>query len=372
MIKRKKIGLFTMPLTTNYGGIIQLVALQDYLISQSYDTILINRRYPESKIKRVLTKLVESRLLFDIKHILLRKKMASLINDFKKQNIKKTTPAFYDDETLKKAVVNLNLDAVIVGSDQVWRMDYMKGLYKNAFLNFITDTKTKKIAYAASFGKDNWTEKNLIEGVKQLLSDFDAVSVREDTGVTICQDEFKLKDVSHVVDPTLLVEPTYYNKYLKDSKSNGAGIFTYVLDNNEFRDIVISKISKSLDLPVHKINVDKDFDKLSKIKNYKLPSMEEWLKGFKEADFVITDSFHGTIFSIIFNKPFITVVNEKRGATRFTSFLKLLKLEQRLIYDGRNNDLNVWEQAIDYNEVNALLSKQREFSRSFLNTALNK
>jgi hypothetical protein len=247
----------------------------------------------------------------------------------------------------------------------------MKGLYKNAFLNFITDTKTKKIAYAASFGKDNWTEKTLIEEVKELLSDFDAVSVREDTGVTICKDVFNYNEASHVVDPTLLVEPAYYNKFLNNYSPNGAGIFTYVLDNNEFRDIIISKISKNLGMPVHKINVDKDFDKLSKIKNYKLPSMEEWLKGFKEADFVITDSFHGTIFSIIFNKPFITVVNEKRGATRFTSFLKLLNLEHRLIYDGRNNNLNVWEEPINYNEVNTLVSNLRESSRSFLKSALN-
>jgi polysaccharide pyruvyl transferase WcaK-like protein len=298
--------------------------------------------------------------------------MATNIEAFKERYILNKTKSIFNESDLCKTASDLGLDAIIVGSDQVWRMDYMKSLYKNAFLNFIADPKTSKIAYAASFGKDKWTETNLIEKVKQLISDFDAVSVREDTGITICQDVFKLKNVSHVVDPTLLVKPSYYNKYLNNSKSSGSGIFTYVLDNNEFRSNVISKISKSKDMPVCTINIDKNFDKLSKIKNYKLPSMEEWLKGFKEADFVITDSFHGTIFSIIFNKPFITVVNEKRGATRFTSFLKLLNLEQRLIYDGRNNDLNVWEQPIDYNEVNNLLSKWRELSQSFLDSALNK
>lgn len=368
----KKIGLITMPLSTNYGGIIQIVVLQDFLQAIGYETILINRRHHESLPKKILTNFIENYSPIDFKDLKFRKKMAKDVHAFILQNVHPVSKKIYNDKELKNLVSTEKLDAVIVGSDQVWRIDYMRDLYKNAFLNFVT-SPVKKISYAASFGKSDWNFPDKTNEIQEMLNKFDNISVREDSGIDLLQNEFGIDMAELVVDPTLLMSAEYYKKHLpKDVQNGGKGIFSYVLDKTPFRTEVIENIEKELQLSSHSIAISKDFNELKKNPNYKLPKLEEWLKGFYEADFVVTDSFHGTIFSIIFNKPFLSIANKKRGVTRFTSVLNQLNIENRLIFDDTAFDYQNALKPIDYQQVNKTLQVWKDKSEDFLINAIEK
>lgn len=147
------------------------------------------------------------------------------------------------------------------------------------------------------------------------------------------------------------------------------GIYTYVLDRDDKKNSIITAIENKLDLtsffcqPKTSILNPKSFN----IEDYVYPKVEEWIKGFYDAKFVVTDSFHGTIFSIIFNKPFVAIVNKERGASRFESLLNLLGLQDRLVYNNDKKIINeLIETPIDYKEVNDRLIKLKESSLNFL------
>lgn len=368
----KKIGLLTMPLNTNYGGIIQLVALQDFLKSKGYETILINRRHQQSFLKRTLTTFVEKYSPLDVKNLKFRKNMAKDVHAFTKRYVQPISEELFSDDELKKTIKENQLDVVIVGSDQVWRIDYMRDLYQNAFLNFVPSS-IKKISYAASFGKREWEFNGKTGEIKNYLNEFKAISVREDSAVDLLKEQFGITTSSLVVDPTLLMSSDYYQKYLdNDVRKGGKGIFTYVLDKTAFRNEVLNRVSSELNMPIHSIAISKDFHEMKQISDYKLPKLEDWLRGFYEADFIVTDSFHGTIFSIIFNKPFLSIANRKRGVTRFTSILKQLEIENRLIFDDAHFDYALAKKTIDYNAVNQKLNVWREKSKTFLINAIER
>ncbi|KIZ32651.1 hypothetical protein OO18_29565, partial [Raoultella ornithinolytica] len=106
------------------------------------------------------------------------------------------------------------------------------------------------------------------------------------------------------------------------------------------------------------------------IVDYQYPSVETWLKSFADAEFIVTDSFHGTVFSILFNKPFIALCNKERGAARFTSLLQMFNLESRLVTDCNDVDDDTLFSAIDYEHVNEILSQLRVQSFKFIERAL--
>ena len=99
--------------------------------------------------------------------------------------------------------------------------------------------------------------------------------------------------------------------------------------------------------------------------------MTEWLRGFRDAEFIVTDSFHGTVFSIIFNKPFIAIGNESRGMSRFQSLLKMFGLEDRLVFRSEQVNRELINRPIDYHKVDELLESYKRFSLGFLTKALN-
>lgn len=371
MPNNKKIGLLTMPLDTNYGGILQLVALQDFLRSEGYETVLIDRRYPSSRLKLLLKWLLEHQGLIDYKDIVFRKKMSRQVHAFIDKYVHSKTRPIYEDNTLRQVMANEGFMAVIVGSDQVWRIDYMYGIWRNAFLNFVGESSLK-ISYAASFGKGDWQFPDLTTTVSKLLNRFDAISVREDSGVAICQDVFGLAEVTHVVDPTLLMPTSYYNSFLRGQPSVSDGLFTYILDDENYHHHLMETLQEKLQLQCYSINVGKPISAYKKERNYEKPPVEEWLQSFASASFVVTDSFHGTIFSIIYNKPFITVANTKRGITRFESLLGRLGLQDRLIAQGEDIDVIAALKPIDYNKVNTTLATWRERSKDFLKQAISK
>src|SRR5690554_3247677 len=358
----KKIGLLTMPVKENYGGIIQIAALYSFLETNGYAPYLIRKKYDESLSKRIFRCILSHNplyFLYDYKNLTKREKQSSKLKSFIDNFFVNKTALSFNKEQYIKSVENM--DAVIVGSDQVWRYKYVGKNYKYYFLDYLPPN-TKKISYAASFGVDQWEgNQETVQNVEKLLAQFKAVSVREKTGVAICNDTFHYNKAVHVLDPTFLPEVSFYNKLIdKEKIQKKVRLFSYVLDNSDFVKEVIAHTSKSLNLEVDTI-------KLTDYKFSTNPSIAEWLYHFREADFVITDSFHGTVFSILFNKQFVCIGNKKRGYTRFESLLSLLNLNDRLIFDYNVENINtLLNNKINYDAVEFLKQKQIETSKEFL------
>lgn len=372
---KKKIAILTQPLGQNYGGIIQNFALQKVISNQGHLPITINRHknkvYSFARVFLYDLKMVFFNMFKnDGKNYLTSKKRKELIKNntkFIRNFLTLTTKIDSDDKLIQHFKKN-KYDVIIVGSDQTWRPKYSPNIF-NYYLDFLGENsnKSKCIAYASSFGTDDWEyTSEETQRVEILAKQFDAISVREESGINLCNTYLKV-DAELVLDPTLLLNAEDYSQFLNLTENNTSKnkLYTYVLDNSEEKSGFLNKSSKLLDLELSNVWTETNVSE-NKFKNLITPPLENWLAGFKNAEFVITDSFHGTVFSILFKKPFISFVNKERGASRFESLLGKLGLENRLIYDIQNFDMSILNEPIHYEEVHQKLEILKENSIKFL------
>lgn len=349
-----KIGILTLPLHTNYGGLLQALALQTVLEYLGNKVIIINREYPKKKCPLFLTLKESLKQLLD-KYVY-NYKITSFVSD----NYHKSRE-LNNDETFSKYIKESDFDAIIVGSDQVWRPQYSPNIF-NYYLDVTEGMNMKRISYAASFGVDEWEYSHKeTEKCSILARLFDAISVREKSGIKLCK-EYLGVNACLVLDPTMLLNKEYYialtQKY-KEPMFKG-NLFCYVLDNDAAKNNLISTVINELGL--------RPFYCSDPHGREIRPSVTQWIRGFMDADMIVTDSFHGTVFSIIFNKPFWVIGNERRGLSRFESLLKLFGLENRLIQTDNPVDL---KSQIDWDGVNARINEMRSYSLTFLKNALS-
>lgn len=358
-----KIGILTQPLYVNYGGILQCYALQKKLQQLGHETVVLQREF-----YRKYT--IIGGFIYYIKHIakLILGKQSMwhyYVSQEKRDYVSKHTTAFvnlhikqlskkcYSTDELIAEFDSLNLDAVVVGSDQVWRPDYSP-CQPNYFLDFLSSNKkVKKLSYAASFGTDNWLFSH--DDTKYyggLLKLFDAVSVREFSAINLCKDKFGV-DAIQVLDPTMLLDKEDYINLVPKTKNRGK-LFCYMLDKSVEKQNVVIEISKRTGLsafenmPLLEPTPDNLYNN---IENCVTPPVEDWLSAFMEVEMVVTDSFHGCVFSIIFNKPFWVIGNAQRGMARFESLLGQFGLQERLILPSDIKGLDA-NQTINWDDVN--------------------
>lgn len=371
----KKIAILTQPLHVNYGGTLQAYALQKLLRRMGFEVETINYRSKEASDFRKLLSILKQ-FINGTKNYQLFAREKNKIWLLHRQFIEENIALSYEINTLdelKKYFENNIVDAIVVGSDQVWRADYSPRI-ESYFLDFLYEDKNiKKISYAASFGSDKWGfSQDLTKELTKYISNFNFISVRERSAVNLCKENLAV-NADHVLDPTLLLDCEDYISLFHDIKSTNNGeVFSYILDESEKKTELIARISLLLGgkkvfgaQPVKKNKI-----LITNFSHYQFPSIECWLKSFYEADFVITDSFHGTVFSLIFNKPFISIKNKERGNSRFESLLKLFELEDRLVdLDDECID-EIIKQEINYTKINLRMSELREYSKTWLLNSL--
>lgn len=363
-----KIAILTLPLHTNYGGILQAYALQTVLEKMGHEVCLIEKRRkplrlplwkaPLSYGKRIVKNLTGHPFpIFYEQKInreepIIRQNTDKFINKY----IKRRIVDDYSD------IQEKDFDAFVVGSDQVWRPKYFHEI-EHAFLDFTEGWNVKRVAYAASFGTDAWeyTPKQT-KRCRELIKNFDAVSVRESSGVYLCR-KYLGVDAAHVLDPTMLLSiDDYYNLGESANIHNNKEIlFNYILDETSDKRDLIHRISAEKGLTPFHICINRDFN--VPVKKRIQPPLKQWLRGFIDAKFVVTDSFHACVFSIIFHKPFLAVGNSNRGLSRFTNLLNLFGLGDRLLVKSNigseNNDIN-------WTNVDNILLNYKEKSHLFL------
>lgn len=339
---RRKVAILNLQETNNFGACLVAFALQTVIENLGCKAEIIDFR----TLGKVSQKSKNKMALL---------KAGVLFEKFRKQFLRRTSVCYNFDDLCE---LNSKYDTFVVGSDQVWRYSYVAKYLKMFFLDFVNDDKLL-LSYAASFGVDYWEGKeDTISEVSSYLKRFAAVSVRESSGEKICKNVFGVK-ATQVLDPTLLLNQQDYEAIINAEKSLvecGKRYIAYMLldENSEvFQNLQKTASSQNLEL----VDIYKDEDG-----NYR--SMGNWLHLIKNAEYVVTDSFHCVCFSLIFQKNFVCTVNFSRGVSRLQSLLESLHLEDRLV--------QVWEEnvcdnlKIDYEKVNPILLDLQKKSRNFI------
>lgn len=370
--KSGRVGVMTLPLSGNIGGNLQAFALMAVLKNLDYSPILLNRRYPPMGAGRraAIRAAATMPLIADSIAIEDRPENQRFIDE----NISPISKVFYSSKQLKESVQYYDLDAVVVGSDQVWRPKYARSILSDFFHGFIDADhhRIKRVSYAASFGADSWEYSDeQTQKVAALIRHFDAVSVREDSAANMCR-EFLGAEAKHVLDPTLLLSPDEYLRLVSNRSKTSpcGGVVTYVLDPNADKERVIETLSQRLGLSTYSTSGEVFAGGASNKVQPIDKSVEGWLASLHRADFVVTDSFHGLVFSILFNKPFVAYGNPNRGMARFSSILRMFGLEERLVVDASKADVDKLLEPINWSRVNDRLNELRAQSLEFLKSSL--
>lgn len=367
-----RIGILTLPLHNNYGGILQAYALQKVLKDMGHAPVVLDNsrmmglpfftkwyRYAVRLAKNIL---LNSQLVvrYDKKINYPTKVMRQHTSPFLRKYVKRID-THGDYRVLKEH----HFDAIIVGSDQIWRPMYVDNI-ANAYLDFAQEWGIKRLSYAASFGSEEWeyTPEQTAE-CGDLLRRFDAVSVRESSAVSLCKEHFNV-DAQHVLDPTMLLDAAHYITLFQQAKTpvSEGDLMCYILDSSEEKEVLVQSVASTFSLTPFSVNSKYEVPD-APLEEKIQPPVEKWLRGFYDAKYVITDSFHACVFSILFKKPFIVYGNKHRGMARFQSLLSIFGLEDRLVTTPEEASAAICC-PFNWDNVNARLSDWRKISKDFL------
>ena len=356
-----KIALLNLQYDNNYGGNLQRYALMKVLQDMGHDVTHLNLRFnfnPQPwyiKLKRIPRRILYK--LFRNRHI-------DIFPEYNRQKLYEqqcsTTDIFYNRyikhtpiiDSKKKLQSFLGYDLYFVGSDQVWRKT-IAAIYgiSTFFFDYLPkDITSPRIAYGVSLGTDeNELNKQDLNDLTPLYHKFEAVSVREESALKLLESyKWNSPKPIQVLDPTLLLDKTDYNILITNGETHplAGNLFCYILDMTDEKQKIIDKISKQKDLKPFFINIKQP-----------QPPIEQWLRSFRDSEYIITDSYHGLVFATIYNKPFILIQNAFRGNARFDSLFKTLYIGTSIenpIWDCVNQNINYW----------------RDISINFLNNSL--
>ena len=363
-----KIGLLSFHKNYNYGWNLQCYALMRVLEGLGHYVVLIDKRKFRNLPKLYKFKLLLS-FIFDVFGI----NRGYLYSRRKDKEINQRIESFFADYLVPRSCIVKQkedykklekFDALVVGSDQVWREKLVDPI-NDYFFSFV-DYNAKLISYAASFGVDycEYSQKAIHE-CGMLINRFKAVSVREKAGVKLIQNEYKWDCPNPVVvpDPTLLLNLEDYCKLCDSIPFKDVGLFCYILDDEEDKRRCIETISRECGLQQNVLLANSVSIK---------PSVEEWIARFRDAKFIFTDSFHGCVFSLIFRKPFIAYGNKSRGLSRFISLLDSFSQSNRIIRDSGDITCNLLKELsmIDYKLLDQKQKYLREIGLSYLTNSL--
>lgn len=377
-----KIAIVTLPLHTNYGGILQAYALKTFLETSGHQVEVLERKdkmpFPKwwkapfvymSRAARCVFKGTSGPEVF--RELRFRKELP---------HVGRNTLRFIDAYLSARLIDSYSdvkegeYDAFIAGSDQVWRPLYF-GHIEDAFLAFTKGWNVRRVAYAASFGTDQLEfSSQQLDVCSKLLRDFDAVSVRERSGVDICSEWLECDRAVQVLDPVMLAGPQIFRSLVSASRSHCAEgkVVTYLLDPSKEKETVVSFITRVSGMEAYDVSVC-PYDRSKPVSERVVPPLEDWIAAFAEADFVVTDSFHGCVLAILMHKRFVAVGNSRRGMARMSSLLDMFGLDGRLVHGiDPEDDGEYFLSHPDWVGIDAILQNEREKSEAFLKDSLQK
>lgn len=356
-----KIALLNLPFDNNYGGNLQRYALMHVLEGMGHNVTHLNLRVWHDKtsllekafliakycVLKVFRKPINWNLYQRMFPLADYQEKCSSVDPFYNKYIKHTEPIYKNEDLAQYK----KYDCFMVGSDQVWCKSMAKKNLPTMFFSFLPED-VKRIAYSVSLGKD--TNELTDEEIKMyagLYNRFKAVSVRENSALVLFEQYgWDMPKAIQTLDPTLLLSKDVYNKLIEQGKTTrpSGNVFCYVLDKSPEKHEFIDNFCRTKGLTPFMFSIGR---------NSGNHSIEQWLRSFRDSDYIITDSYHGFLFSIIFNKPFHLFKNETRGNARFDSVSESLGVDPNSEHQ-------------DWSNINQKLKIMQEISISYLKNAI--
>jgi hypothetical protein len=346
-----KINLITIHWGESYGAIAQTYASLKILRSLGHEVTLIN--------------LVDEKFNARYKKISTFFSLIKIIRFwmFKAKYFKPMTKLMFKIDKSKIP----SADYTIVGSDQVWNRDITQSLSMSYFLDFVPDN-CKRLSLSSSFSKSFWSESDeYTNKVRDELNKFIAISVREKSGIDICKENFNVNAIQ-LLDPTLMLND--YSEIIGNRNSTRNEIVLFRFIYSDLFNQVADFMSKKIEMP-YKHLAHATIYEFNKRRCSNSPSL--WMKNIASSSFVITDSFHGVVFAIIFKKRFVALKAIEDRFERIESLLNLLSLSERIIlsFDYLQENYDNLIKPIDYEKVEEILKSKRDDYFSFLKEYIN-
>lgn len=364
----KKIGILTYHRVFNFGSLLQTYALQNYLERKQCIAEVIDY-YPSRLQKKELLFHINPKwrrpflkmIIHLIPAVATRLLGYHMMDSFLKSYVKLTDRQY---ETIDDLRANLpEADIYLNGSDQIWNVETAKGEVDRVFFMDFLEKDSIRAAYAGSFGKDDFSEDSLKE-IEKCLKKYQAISVREKSGLTIL-DKIGIKNGCWVLDPTFLLRKKDWEQIEKRISLPQKYLLVYNLNRNPKISEVAVKIAAEKNLKI--VNLAQSLSFIKGAKNIIYPTPNTFIYLFKNADYIVTDSFHGTAFSINFERQFVCVP-APRFNSRLESILELINESDRLLM---SNDLGISKREIDYSVVTPIIDEERKKADAFIEQVIS-
>lgn len=367
-----KVGIITRHSVPNYGSLLQSYATQKTIEDMGFEAEIIDYTRYDERYKNLVKSLIKwkkwdknfiTRIIYKLIQTPNYERMYKKFQKYRKEILNESKLEYGSLQELKNNPPSA--DVYCSGSDQIWGKIGVAEYDEAYFLKFINDKSKNCIAYSSSFGKEN-ISPNLRENLKQLLENYSKILVREDTAKSILE-SLGFDNVEQVLDPTLLLNKEQWTDMANCAKNKYKKyILVYQLHDNKKFDKYAKVFSKKTGLKLLRISPS-FYHIVRSGKLVYLPNQYEFLSLFKNAEYILTDSFHATVFSIIFNKKFIDILPEKTS-TRIISILKLVGLEERIL--NNYEDFSFIDKEIEFYNCNKIIDEERKKSLRMLKNAI--
>lgn len=348
---------------SNYGSLLQTIATQRVIESMGHRCEIIDyQRDDERGLRSIMTQLSKKpgwndNPLKKAIYVAMRWPMEALAQrkfDAMRRRHIVMTPRIATADGLK----GLDADVFMTGSDQVWgpvAAERYDGAY---FLDFVDGRR--KVSYAGSFGRTVFDDDTLAR-YRDMLSRYDAIAVRENAAVDTLRG-MGIEAAGQVLDPTLLLDAHEWGRMIGRDEP-GRYVLVYQLHNNPALDRYAVRVAERLGLPLYRVSAS--LHQARRGGRFKfLPDLGGFLSYIKNAECMVTDSFHGTAFAINFNTPFIEILPGNGTSSRNQSILQLTGLQNRIVTDME--DFSILDRQIDFRPVNEIIAREREKSLAMM------
>ena len=360
-----KIGIATFQWSDNYGAVLQAYALQSFLREQGHAVQIIDYRVtpPVPWYRKWLAKTPRGCILkWEAAY------KAHRFAQFRRKHLVLTPASFRSAGSL--AAIADRFDVLITGSDQVWNPRWLsqaEGLFDLYLLSF-AGPQVRRVSYAASFGhaEKATMNENDQQRLGAQLKQLDAISVREPSGISLVRELSGRTDAVQVVDPTLLLGRAHYEGLAGLRRNRAPYLFAYMLHGlQQDAACVIRQMSGLLHYQVVQCNLQKT----ALHREYTLPSPTGWLRQIRDAAFMVTNSFHGVVFCLVFHIPFVALlISGQTGSmnARIQELLDTAGLAHRIVHPGEVLAENSAAESIDWKRIDIVIAELGKKSMDYL------
>lgn len=351
-------AVITMHSVANYGSQLQTYATQEKLKQYYDDVVFIDFRRPDTYGLKLMNTFAKGNPVKAMAILPTMVKWKSVFGRFQKEYLNlsdKTYKSVDDFEDFEDIA-----DVYFAGSDQVWNTGWNGGIVPPYYLSFVPEGKSR-FSYSSSFGKTEMSDKEATE-VKKYLEKFKAISVREESGKKLIEEQLGISGVERILDPTLVMDADFWRKLAPKNKIEGEYILVYNLNRSKEFDAYAEELSKRTGLKLYRFCTR--YDQIFRSgKSLVIPEILDFVTMIDNAKYVLTDSFHATAFSINLETEPICVYPDKYSS-RLSDFLKLVDSEQKHVKDY--NDFEVVDRRVDFKKVRNILELERKKVDGFL------